>query len=103
MYESAPFDGVKAVEDYENTYLMSVVKLDKEKYKTEAAAIGDKVSSEKAREWKQRLKEYNDEKEFRRREQENSHTRTMATIAACRSAAEKWAENQPQTKVYLNW
>lgn len=28
MYESAPFDGVKAVEDYENAYLMSVVKGD---------------------------------------------------------------------------
>lgn len=68
-----------------------------------AAAIGDKVSSEKAREWKQRLREYNDEKEFRRREQSNRHARSMATIAACRSVAEKWAENQPQTKIYLNW
>lgn len=68
-----------------------------------AAAIGDKVSSEKAREWKQRLKEYNDEKEFRRREQSNRHARSMATIAACRSVAEKWAENQPQNNVYLNW
>ncbi|WP_302591127.1 hypothetical protein [uncultured Muribaculum sp.] len=37
MYENAPFDGVKAVEDYDNAYLMSVVKLDKEKYKTESA------------------------------------------------------------------
>lgn len=37
MYENAPFDGVKAVEDYENAYLMSVVKLDKAKYKTESA------------------------------------------------------------------
>lgn len=37
MYESAPFDGVKAVEDYDNAYLMSVVKLDKAKYKTESA------------------------------------------------------------------
>lgn len=37
MYENAPFDGVKVVEDYENAYLMSVVKLDKEKYKTDAA------------------------------------------------------------------
>ena len=27
-----------------------------------AAVIGDKVSSDKGREWKQRLKEYNDEK-----------------------------------------
>lgn len=38
MYENAPFDGVKAVEDYENAYLMSVVKLDTSKYKTESAA-----------------------------------------------------------------
>lgn len=68
-----------------------------------AVAIGDKVSSEKAREWKQRLKEYNDEKEFRRREQDNLHARSMATIVACRSVAEKWAENQPQNTIYLNW
>lgn len=46
MYENAPFDGVKAVEDYENAYLMSVVKLDKEKYKTEAAL--NRVASVKA-------------------------------------------------------
>lgn len=37
MYENAPFDGVKAVEDYENGYLMSVVILDKTKYKTDSA------------------------------------------------------------------
>ncbi len=37
MYENAPFDGVKAVEDYDNAYPMSVVKLDKTKYKTDAA------------------------------------------------------------------
>ncbi|MDE6099620.1 MAG: hypothetical protein K2G01_01115 [Paramuribaculum sp.] len=65
--------------------------------------IAKKLSSDKDREWRQRLKEYDDEKEFRRREQENAHSRQMATIAACRSVAEKWAENQPQTKVYLNW
>lgn len=46
MYENAPFDGVKAVEDYENAYLMSVVKLDKEKYKTDAAL--NRVASVKA-------------------------------------------------------
>lgn len=46
MYENAPFDGVKAVEDYENAYLMSVVKLDKGKYKTEAAL--NRVASVKA-------------------------------------------------------
>ncbi|MDE6553891.1 MAG: hypothetical protein K2K98_13180 [Muribaculaceae bacterium] len=37
MYENAPFDGVKAVEDYDNAYLMSVVKLDKGKYNSESA------------------------------------------------------------------
>lgn len=46
MYESAPFDGVRAVEDYDNAYLMSVVKLDKVKYKTEAAL--NRVASVKA-------------------------------------------------------
>lgn len=46
MYENAPFDGVKAVEDYDNSYLMSVVKLDKTKYNTEAAL--NRVASVKA-------------------------------------------------------
>ena len=34
MYEDAPFEGV---EDYDQTYLMSVVKLDKTKYKNDSA------------------------------------------------------------------
>lgn len=46
MYENAPFDGVKVVEDYDNSYLMSVVKLDKAKYKTESAL--NRVASVKA-------------------------------------------------------
>lgn len=46
MYENAPFDGVKAVEDYENAYLMSVVKLDKAKYESESAL--NRVASVKA-------------------------------------------------------
>lgn len=46
LYENAPFDGVKAVEDYDNSYLMSVVKLDKSKYKSEAAL--NRVASVKA-------------------------------------------------------
>ncbi len=46
MYENAPFDGVKAVEDYDNAYLMSVVKLDKAKYKTESTL--NRVASVKA-------------------------------------------------------
>ena len=32
MYNSAPFTGVKVVEDYENNYLISVVLLEKSKY-----------------------------------------------------------------------
>lgn len=67
------------------------------------AQIAKKLSSDKERKWQQCLTEYNDEKEFRRREQSNDHARSMAITAACRSVAEKWAENQPQTKVYLNW
>lgn len=46
MYENAPFNGVKAVEDYDNAYLMSVVKLDKAKYKSESAL--NRVASVKA-------------------------------------------------------
>lgn len=46
MYENAPFDGVKAVEDYDNAYLMSVVKLDKAKYKSDSAI--NRVASVKA-------------------------------------------------------
>jgi len=46
MYENAPFDGVKAVEDYDNAYLMSVVKLDASKYKSEPAL--NRVASVKA-------------------------------------------------------
>lgn len=36
MYESAPFEGVKAVEDYDNAYLLSVVKLNNAKYPNES-------------------------------------------------------------------
>lgn len=32
MYNNAPFDGVRAVNDYDNAYLISVVALDKNKY-----------------------------------------------------------------------
>lgn len=46
MYENAPFEGVKAVEDYDNAYLMSVVKLDKAKYKSDSAL--NRVASVKA-------------------------------------------------------
>ena len=46
MYENAPFDGVKVVEDYDNAYLMSVIKLDKGKYNSESAL--NRVASVKA-------------------------------------------------------
>ena len=46
MYENSPFDGVKAIEDYENTYLISVVKLDGSKYKNES--VFNRVASTKA-------------------------------------------------------
>ena len=46
MYENEPFDGVKAVEDYDDAYLMSVVKLDKAKYKSESTL--NRVASVKA-------------------------------------------------------
>lgn len=65
--------------------------------------ISNKLSTDKARDWEMKIKKYKVEKEFKRREQANSHSRSMATIAACRSVAEKWAENQSQTKMYLNW
>ena len=34
MYKSAPFEGVKVVEDYDSKYLVSVVNLEKSKYPT---------------------------------------------------------------------
>ena len=35
MYNNAPFEGVRAVEDYNHAYLISVIALDKTKYKSE--------------------------------------------------------------------
>lgn len=46
MYNDAPFEGVRAVNDYDNAFLISVLVLDKEKYKTEA--ILNRVASVKA-------------------------------------------------------
>ena len=34
MYNNKPFEGCRIVDDYDNSYLLSVVKLDKSKYKT---------------------------------------------------------------------
>lgn len=46
MYNSAPFEGVRAVDDYDHAYLISVLALDKTKYKTES--ILNRVASVKA-------------------------------------------------------
>lgn len=46
MYNDAPFEGVRAVNDYDNAFLISVVTLDKDKYKTEA--VLNRVASVKA-------------------------------------------------------
>ena len=46
MYNNAPFEGVRIVDDYDNTYLISVVNLNKAKYKTDA--IMNRVASVKA-------------------------------------------------------
>ena len=46
MYNNAPFEGVRAVNDYDNAYLISVLALDKNKYKTEA--VLNRVASVKA-------------------------------------------------------
>lgn len=46
MYENAPFDGVRMVDDYDNQYLMSALALDKSKYSSES--IMDRVASVKA-------------------------------------------------------
>lgn len=62
-----------------------------------------KLSADEQREWEENRRRYNEELKLRQKELQNSHQRHMVTIAACRSVAEKWAENQPQTKVYLNW
>ena len=34
MYNNSPFEGSRIVDDYDNSYLLSVVELDKSKYKT---------------------------------------------------------------------
>jgi hypothetical protein len=46
MYNDAPFEGVRAVDDYDDSYLISVLALDKDKYKTDA--ILNRVASVKA-------------------------------------------------------
>lgn len=46
MYNNAPFEGVRVVDDYDNTFLISVLALDKAKYKTDA--VMNRVASVKA-------------------------------------------------------
>lgn len=65
--------------------------------------IVSKLSADEQRKWEDERQRFNAELKLRQKEQQNSHQRQMATIAACRSVAEQWAANQPQTKVYLNW
>ncbi len=46
MYNSAPFEGVRAVDDYDIAHLISVLALDKSKYKSES--VMNRVASVKA-------------------------------------------------------
>lgn len=46
MYNDAPFEGVRIVDDYNHTFLISVLALDKTKYKTDA--VMNRVASVKA-------------------------------------------------------
>lgn len=46
MYNESPFEGVRIVDDYNSTYLISVLALDRNKYKTETAL--NRVASVKA-------------------------------------------------------
>ncbi|MCR4828712.1 MAG: hypothetical protein K5864_04530 [Bacteroidales bacterium] len=52
MYENAPFEGVRAVDDYEQQYLISVLALEKGKYPNESALFrvaGVKAMSQASR------------------------------------------------------
>lgn len=46
MYNNAPFEGVRVVDDYDHAYLISVLALDKTKYKTES--VINRVATVKA-------------------------------------------------------
>ncbi len=46
MYKSNPFEGVRIITDYDNTYLVTVISLDKTKYQNES--IMNRVASVKA-------------------------------------------------------
>ena len=46
MFNNAPFEGCRIVDDYDNSYLISVVELDKSKYKT--ASVMNRVAQVKS-------------------------------------------------------
>lgn len=46
MYNNSPFEGCRIVDDYDNSYLLSVVELDKSKYKT--ASVMNRVAQVKS-------------------------------------------------------
>ena len=46
MYNNSPFEGCRIVDDYDNSYLLSVVELDKSKYKT--SSIMNRVAQVKS-------------------------------------------------------
>ena len=46
MYKSHPFEGVRVITDYDNTYLVTVISLDKTKYQNES--VMNRVASVKA-------------------------------------------------------
>lgn len=65
--------------------------------------IVSKLTEDGRRKWKEEQKRYKDELKLRQKKMNYSQQQEMATIEACRSVAEKWAENQQPTNVYLNW
>lgn len=46
MYNSSPFEGCRIVDDYDNSYLLSVIELDNSKYKT--SSIMNRVAQVKS-------------------------------------------------------
>jgi len=47
MFEASPFEGVKVIEDYNNTYMISLAMLERSKYSSEL--VMNKVAAAKAR------------------------------------------------------
>lgn len=66
-------------------------------------SISHKLSLDNERKWQLMLKKYEDNLQLQRSHELHNHQEQIASIAAAKSVAEKWAENQPQTKIYLNW